>query len=1045
VENLLQNLNEPQRQAVVCTEGPVLVLAGAGSGKTKALTHRIAYLIREKQVSPYNILAVTFTNKAAKEMQSRVEKLLSQNIESGVRNNSLDEPRNSSFTIHNSSGSVRLPWLGTFHSVCVRILRREAEMVGYSRNFTIYDASDQKSIIKRIMRDLSIDPKEYNPSAVLNFISGAKNELVSATEYKKYINSPFEKVVSKVFDKYSAYLKRTNAMDFDDLIAVCVRLFQENPDVLLRYQQQFRYILIDEYQDTNEAQYIWVKLLSKLHQNIMVVGDDYQCLAPESKICIDAKKSLSIQDIKVGHSVSAAAGWGSLDIAKVQKIHKTKYSGYLIRIKTKSNKILELTPNHKIFADLQMKSLQYYVYLMYRSDKGYRIGITQGVRGKKRQIVNGLVVRINQERGDKIWMLKSCETHCDALYYEQFYAFKYGLPTTIFEDSSKKAVYSQSKIDELFQNIPTVERAKKMAHDLDLDLSFPHHQPQAVTRNGKGRKIVNLLMFGENRCFESRHWHSHRISLNTTDVELKLKLSGIFPVRNGLRGTWRVETSRKDYSLATDYVGDLLKYDSNLSINQKARLMEERSFSLMPAKNLRAGMAVPVVIAGKICTDEVIAVERFDYKGDMFDLDIANLHNFVASGIIVHNSIYSWRGANFRNILNFEKHYPDAKVIKLEQNYRSTKTILEAANEVIKYNKKKTEKTLWTEKKVGPPITIYEAANEKDEAEFCAMEIKSLRSRKNESGIMNYGNNAVLYRTNAQSRAVEEAFLRFNIPYRVVGGTRFYDRKEIKDVIAYLRLINNPTDLESLARAVSCVPVGIGEKTLAQIGEISKSEFLNPKEIVNPKISKKLINFIENIAGFRAYGETHSLPQLIETIAEKSGMRKYLLDGTPEGERRWENVLELIGVAGEVQTQWSTINDQLSSNDQITNSEDADQTDQIALELFLEQIALVQDHDETKNQSTDAVTLMTLHSAKGLEFENVFIVGVEEGLFPHSRAITDESEMEEERRLAYVGITRAKERLYLIYARERSLYGKFQANEKSRFIESIPEGLLDII
>ena len=630
-----------------------MVLAGAGSGKTKALTHRIAYLISEKKVSPYNILAVTFTNKAAGEMSERVGHLLGVGSrEQGGKSASHPTP------------FAKLPWMGTFHSVCVRILRRETHHLGYERSFTIYDAGDQLSIIKRMMRDLNIDPKTYAPKSVQYFISGAKNELLTANDYKKYINSPFEKVVADVYQKYEKYLREANAMDFDDLIMQCVILFQTVPTVLDHYQDQFRYILIDEYQDTNQAQYIWAKLLAEKHKNIMVVGDDYQ-------------------------------------------------------------------------------------------------------------------------------------------------------------------------------------------------------------------------------------------------------------------------------------------------------------------------------------------------------------------------AIYGWRGANFKNILNFEKNYPNAKVIKLEQNYRSTKTILSAADEVIKYNKKRTDKTLWTDNQQGLPITVYEALNEKDEAEFACLEIRSL-SRKAES----YNDFAILYRTNAQSRAVEDAMMRFNIPYRVVGGIRFYERKEVKDIISFLRFILNPLDYEAYNRAVMCISGrGVGEKTAAQIREISKSEIRNPKQIQNPKFSKKLQDFLIMIEEMRKQAEDIRLDDLIELVAIKSGYKNFLLaDKTPEGEGRWENVLELAGVAKEV----------------ADAKPDEDDLEGSVLEKFLEQVALVQDTDSI-DKNADAVTLMTLHSAKGLEFENVFIVGVEEGLFPHSRALMDECEMEEERRLAYVGITRAKERLYLIYAGERNLYGRLQWNPKSRFIENIPEELIDEI
>ncbi len=731
--DILSGLNDCQKEAVLQTEGPVLVLAGAGSGKTKALTHRIAYLIREKKISPYNILAVTFTNKAAGEMAERVTKLLSTEKEKNKKteeqigleiNESRTQKREDSSIPHNDNQTesfhldqnkiksreniyndevtahsinrvihndklsnlkpktynpqpIRLPWLGTFHSICVRILRREAHFIGYDKNFTIYDANDQKSIIKRAMKELDIDVKNFNPQVVAYFISGAKNELINYQEFKKYINSPMEKVTADVYEKYQKYLKNANAFDFDDLIMKCVELFHNNSSILEKYQEIFKYILIDEYQDTNQAQYVWVNLLAKKHKNIMVVGDDYQ-------------------------------------------------------------------------------------------------------------------------------------------------------------------------------------------------------------------------------------------------------------------------------------------------------------------------------------------------------------------------AIYGWRGANFRNILNFEKDWQGAKVIKLEQNYRSTETILTAANEVIRQNKNRTDKSLWTECGSGYPITVYQALNEKDEAEFVALEIGSLarsRSRKEEKEC-NWNDFAVLYRTNAQSRALEEVFMRMNIPYRVVGGVRFYERKEIKDIIAYLRLIVNPFDFESLSRATSAPTRGIGEKTL----ENYRLSIIENQSNYNYSIPKKLEEFLKMIAEIREVAFNTELSDLIQHIAVKSGYKSYLLDGTPEGEGRWENVLELIGVAESIpkdrNLQYQYKNQEIESANLNGNF--------AILTEFLERVALIQDTDNY-DLSSNAVTLMTLHSAKGLEFENVFITGMEEGIFPHSRSLQEAGEMEEERRLCYVGITRAKMRLYLICSFERNLYGRYQANPESRFISHIPEGLIDRI
>jgi len=574
-----------------------------------------------------------------------MENLL-RNDETRIKNDekmtNARNPNTSTFDIRYSDlgAAVRLPWLGTFHSICVKILRREAKHLGYPSNFTIFDTQDQLAVVKKIMQETGIDPKNYNPNGVLYYISSAKNEFVSPDDYDQYVNSPFEEVVRDVYKEYQKYLKTVGAMDFDDLLVLCVKLFEENPTVLEKYQKIFKYILIDEYQDTNKVQYMWAKMLSAKEKNICVVGDDSQ-------------------------------------------------------------------------------------------------------------------------------------------------------------------------------------------------------------------------------------------------------------------------------------------------------------------------------------------------------------------------SIYGFRGANFRNILNFERDFPGAKVIKLEQNYRSTKNILRAADELIKYNRHKTKKTLWTDNSDGALLQVYQALNEKDEAEFVAMEIRALAMGKSR-----WSDFAVLYRTNAQSRALEEAFIRYGIPYRVIGGVRFYERREVKDIIAYLRLLANPDDQISLERVINVPARGIGSKTFLK--------YLQDLSNLNSEIPPKIQQFLEMVEEIRK--KKVEVADLIEIIAEKTGYKDYLLDGTPEGEARWENVLELKSVAA--------YNDALGLEN--------------PLEAFLEKVALYQDTDNY-DAGANVVTLMTLHSAKGLEFPVVFIIGFEEGLLPHSKSIDEDSDVEEERRLCYVGITRAKQKLYLLYASERIYFGNPVANSPSRFLAEIPE------
>ncbi len=616
MSTIFNDLNPQQIDAVRTTEGPVLILAGAGSGKTKALTHRVAYLIQEKKVSPYNILVVTFTNKAAEEMTTRIAKLLFANPKSQILNS-------------------KLPWSGTFHSICAKILRKEIQVLGYRRSFVIYDEDDSLSAIKHAMDALEIDKKQYNPRAVKNFISGAKNELITPTQYQKYAQGYFGEIVMKVYREYQQNLRAANALDFDDLIMKTVEIFRKNPGVLKRWQTLFKYILVDEYQDTNHAQYMLIKLLAEKYKNLFVIGDDAQ-------------------------------------------------------------------------------------------------------------------------------------------------------------------------------------------------------------------------------------------------------------------------------------------------------------------------------------------------------------------------AIYSFRGANFRNILDFEKDYPKAKVIKMEQNYRSTKNIITAAQKVIEKNILRSEKGLWTENEEGLPATIFEAQNEIDEAGFILGEISALKH------IGRYNDFVILYRTNAQSRIFEEVLMQKNIPYRLIGALRFYERKEIKDILAFLKLILNIDDKVSLKRIINVPPRGIGAKT----------QIPNDKFQINPKIQ----NFNQMMEEFRIVVKDIKLPELIDIVVQKTGYKDWILDGTEEGEMRYENIEELKSVAQRADS----------------------------LEEFLENVTLVSDIDNYDRQA-DAITLMTLHNAKGLEFPIVFMVGMEEGLFPHSRSMMEPAELEEERRLCYVGMTRAQKRLYLTYAAARMIYGATSANSPSRFLADIPPELTERI
>lgn len=671
MDEILTSLNEKQREAVVITDGPILIIAGAGSGKTKTLTHRVAYLVTEKGIYPKNILAVTFTNKAAGEMKERIIKLLA------TRNSQLttQDNKDKNVTSYELRAMGELPNVGTFHAICAKILRHEIKALEYKSSFNIFDPQDQLAIIKKVLKKLEINPDQFKPRSLLAAISKAKNELIDAEKFSAGVSGYFEEITAKVYAQYQEELKNSNALDFDDLIRLVIKIFQKFPKILEKYQKLFKYIMVDEYQDTNHAQYVLINLLAKEHRNLCVVGDDWQ-------------------------------------------------------------------------------------------------------------------------------------------------------------------------------------------------------------------------------------------------------------------------------------------------------------------------------------------------------------------------SIYGWRQADIRNILSFEKDYPETKVVTLEQNYRSTQTILDAAHGIISKNVHRKDKKLWTQNCGGQLIVSYEADDEKDEAGFVAREIKNLMRERKE---YNYNSFVVLYRTNAQSRVLEEIFLQHSIPYRIIGGIKFYLRKEIKDMMAYLRLIENPSEYISLERIIGETGQGIGPKTLENWAEFAKGQNLDfieagiklihdNKEFKNSSASRRtkvevIAKFCDFMKRMQEAKMRISLTDLIEKVFRESGYEKILQDGTAEGEARWENVRELISVA--------------QKYDNKNNEENAS-----SLSLFLEEVALASDTDDIDRDKA-AVHLMTLHSVKGLEFPVVFIVGLEEGIMPHSRSMLSQEEMEEERRLMYVGVTRAKEKVYLLFTNQRVIFGSSQANPPSRFLDDIPAHLME--
>lgn len=995
-------LNKEQYEGATTIEGQVLILAGAGSGKTRVLTHRIAHMVEDLNIAPYNILAITFTNKAAKEMKDRVRALIGECAEN--------------------------MWISTFHSTCVKILRREIDKIGYKSSFTIYDSSDQKTLVKECMKTVNINDKDISEQEIISKIGKAKDRMQTARSFKLENESNFrENKIADVYEMYQKRLKENNALDFDDLIFKTVELFKSNPETLEFYQRKFKYIMVDEYQDTNGAQYELVKLLASKYKNICVVGDDDQCLVEGTMVSTE-NKDVEIEKLMKEDLVRVASGNGETSLLKISDINKKKYCGKIVKITTKNNRVIKATPNHISFGKISLEEDKYYVYLMYKSGFGYRIGQTSSVRSRDDRDASGLAIRLNGEQADKMWIIKVCDTKGDATYYEQYYSVKYGIPTVVFNSRGRNITISQEQIEKMFKEIDNINAAEKLMEDEFLYNEYPHHLSNAVIRGDSIRKRVNLSFFGGKKSVQ-RGIYSHRIGLNSSGDDSKNKfIEAGFNVRDGQRNTYRVETERALYDEAEEFARKLSMVEENFEIVKKAKLSNDKSFMFMPIGSFKPGMSIAIQDNEKIEEDIVISVELEDYDGYVYDLNIDNARNYIANGIVVHNCIYQWRGADIKNILDFEKDYPDAKVIKLEQNYRSKGNILNAANVVIVNNSNRKSKALRTEQELGSKIKVYRAYSDSDEGDFVGKQILDIRKNEDKK----YNDFAILYRTNAQSRIFEESFRRKGIPYKIVGGTRFYDRKEIKDILAYLKVLINPQDDISIRRIINVPKRSIGDATVNKIQDFADSFELNMWDALSevrsiPTLTPRNVScidpFVQLMENLMILSETTPVSMLIETILEDTGYMDQLKKSNEiEDKSRIENLKELVSDAVDFEK----------------NSEDK------SLSAYLEKVSLVQDTDKIEDED-DSVVLMTVHSAKGLEFPVVFMVGMENGIFPGSASFEKESEMEESRRLCYVGITRAKEILFMTSAEVRRVFGKTVAYSQSDFINEIKPDLKEYV
>ncbi len=991
---LLSQLNPNQAQAANHHTGPALVIAGAGSGKTRTLVYRIAHLIGHYGADPGEILAVTFTNKAAAEMRERAKHLV--------------------------QGADRL-WMSTFHSAGVRILRAYGEHIGLRRGFVIYDDDDQMDILKEVMGSIPGIGPDTNPRVLRSILDRAKSNLLTPADLDRspelFISGIPREAAAEAYRRYEARKKGQNAIDFGDLITETVRLFQEVPAVLDRVQDRAKFIHVDEYQDTNKAQYELTRLLASRDRNLLVVGDPDQCLPPGTPVCTPQGER-PIETVEEGDFVCGTGGGGGLVPGRVTHVKRGHFQGPLWKV-TVGGRTLRGTPHHVVLARHEPMAGQWYVYLMYREDRGYRVGLTVGARQNSEGKTDyGYRVRLNQENGDKVWVLRVCDSRADAAYWEALYAARYGLPTALFHGVGRNLALSEDHLTRLFAELDTAGAARRLMADLHLHPDFPHHRPQ----NGVRRQSVNLIMYSDHR-HGLIGYHRIQWSSNRADIAQKLLDTG-HPVRGNGKGGFRLEVSRKDYAQALVEAQHIAR-DGGLELQRKA-LVGGKMYVFLPLSHLHPGMKMLAQEEGELREVSVEAVSQEAYDGPVYDLTVSPTHTYVAGGLLVHNSIYKFRGADIQNILDFQKDYPDAKVYMLEHNYRSSARVLNLANKLIENNSERLDKTLKAVKEDGHPVVFHRAPDHRAEGDFVAEWITRLHGEGRPFTDM-----AVLYRTNAQSRVIEESLRRVQIPAKIVGGVSFYDRREIRDILAYARLAINPDDDVALRRIIGRPRRGIGDTALERLMEWARvngtsllTACANAQELnILDRGAQKPVEFAQLMQAMSEAADNYEPGPFLRYVIEHSGYLDLLRQEGQEGQVRMENLDELVNAAEE----WSGEHEGTI----------ADFLDDAAL---LSSVDDMRSRTENRDKPEEAVTLMTLHNAKGLEFPVVFIVGAEEGLLPSKNALIEPGGIEEERRLFYVGITRAMERLFLTAAQNRMQYGKTIAAEDSRFLEELGDG-----
>lgn len=1005
---LLENLNDRQLAAVTLPAQSALILAGAGSGKTRVLTTRIAWLIQTQQVSPQGVLAVTFTNKASKEMLTRLSALLPIN--------------------------TRGMWIGTFHGLCNRMLRAHYRDAGLPSTFQILDSADQLAALKRLLKAMNVDDEKYPPRNLANFINNAKEAGLRSNAVE--VNDEYNRRFIELYAAYDEQCRREGVVDFPELLLRCYELLVKNEPLRRHYQTRFRHILVDEFQDTNVLQYRWLKLLAGRHEGlgmsvsqpnaIFAVGDDDQCIVSGTPVTMADGTTRPIEKVKEGDEVRSVIGGGKFGSARVMRVHARTENTGLVKLLTRSGRELVSTPEHVHFAGYMVGHLpaRYFLYLMHKPNVGYRLAVS-GHRRERRgdTAIPGFRERARKEGGEKIWIVQTCDNEATARQQQTVLSLKYGLPTRSFTARTRGAEAGDTRAPGEYGVLNTERAARWLLDDLGLSHEHPDDRRRPFF-GSPGDVLVSM-------CSDSRRGKpDHRVYariMAETDAE-KAREAGFIvkPVTDGTGG-WSVQFWRRDFGAA---LRDAHTLRSRLGGRVVERVRVGADYlPLVPARYVRPGM---VVCGEDGAYDGVLSAEAQPAATVKFhDLDIEDTHNFVAGGIVTHNSIYAFRGANVGNMADFEREFHVENLIKLEQNYRSHGHILEAANRLIKHNGRRLGKNLWTDAGVGEPVRVFEAGSDGLEAAWLVDEVRNLIADGYSRSDL-----AVLYRSNAQSRVVEHALFNAGIPYRVYGGLRFFERAEIKNALAYLRLVENPSDDTAFLRVVNFPPRGIGARTLEVLQDTAKAtrqSLYASVATMTGKGGSNLAAFVKLIESLRF--ETANLPlmDIVGAAVERSGLIPHY-QNEREGQDRVENLNELVNAASAFNAEEGYAQDAPA-----TRAGEAEAAVAIPSPLagFLSHASLEAGENQA-NEGQDAMQLMTVHSAKGLEFHAVFITGLEEGLFPHENSSTEAEGLEEERRLMYVAITRARRRLYLSFAQSRMLHGQTRYGIRSRFFDELP-------